>query len=127
MEYTLLLIFLILLSALLLVIKPKKVTRDLTPLYSSVKTKVSKTSEIEIPIHGLYVYPIRGLRSPHSVEHIDISPHGVKYDREIIIVSPETLKHVTTCNFLPMSCLSQRLIDGGKVLITTSIPERLTS
>jgi len=61
------------------------------------------------------------------VEHIDISPFGVKYDREIIIVSLETLKHVTTWNFLPMSCLSQRLIDGGRVLITTSIPERLTS
>ena len=72
--------------------------RHLDKLYSSVDTLLEKAKEVEIPIHGLYVYPIRGIRSPHKVDSIELGPFGVKYDREIMLCSPENLKHVTTCN-----------------------------
>ena len=50
----------------------------------------------------------------------------MKYDREIMLVSPENLKHCTTCNTLSMACLTQRLLPDGKVLVTTNKPHRLT-
>ena len=47
---------------------PKKVGRDLTGIYQSVKNRVKKSDEKAIPIVGLYVYPIRGIRSPFSLD-----------------------------------------------------------
>ena len=58
------------------------------------------------------MYPIRGIRSQHSLNEIELSPFGVKYDREIVIVDADDLKHVTTNNYKTMACLFQQLVEG---------------
>jgi hypothetical protein len=55
-----------------------------------------------------------------------LSPFGVKYDREIVIVDADDLKHVTTNNYKTMACLFQQLVEGQKVTIKSTKPERLT-
>ena len=71
------------------------------------------------------MYPIRGIRSVKSLPEIFVCPYGIKYDRELILIEPEKLLHVTTHNYIEMACLSQELVEGSKVKVTTSIPQRL--
>ncbi len=71
------------------------------------------------------MYPIRGIRSGKSLPEIYVCPYGIKYDRELILIDPEKLSHVTTHNYIEMACLSQELVEDSKVKITTSMPQRL--
>jgi len=66
------------------------------------------------------VYPIRGIRSRKGLDHIFLSAHGVMYDRELVLIDAETLKHVTTAKDMSMACLDQRIVENSKVEITTS-------
>ena len=47
------------------------------------------------------------------------------YDRELVLIDAETLKHVTTAKDMSMACLDQRIVENSKVEITTSQTERL--
>jgi hypothetical protein len=48
------------------------------------------------------------------------------YDRELVLIDAETLKHVTTTNFIEMACLNQQVnYETRKVVITTTHPEKL--
>ena len=72
-----------------------------------MKKNIKQSDEQAIKIHGLFVYPIRGIRSPDPLPEIYLSEHGVKYDRELILISKDKLKHVTTTNSIEsMSCLT---------------------
>ena len=74
----------------------------------------------------MYVYPIKGIRSPKPVKELWLAAYGVKYDRELVLVSPEDGNKVGHNNYKPLCCLSQEL-RGNKVHITTNEPEKLGS
>ena len=52
----------------------------------------------------MYVYPVRGIRSA-QVDYLDLSNHGVKYDREILLAAKLDKEIVTTNKYNPMGCL----------------------
>jgi uncharacterized protein YcbX len=77
-----------------------------------------------VKIEKLFVYPVRGIRSPHPVPEVMLGPHGIKYDREIMLIDCETRRHCTSANEKQMACLTQTLV-GNQVVISTTNPERL--
>ena len=78
-----------------------------------------------IKIDKLFVYPIRGIRSPEPVKEISLGAHGIKFDREVMLLDPSTGRNVSTENDKKMAVLVQRLA-GSKVTVTTTAPERLS-
>ena len=101
--------------------KSKLQARDLSLVY---KSDCSAAQEEEVKIRNLYLYPIRGIRSPNPVDEIYVGPHGCKYDRELILICPQSKKRVTSGDEKNMRYLEQQLI-GAKVHVTTKRPELL--
>jgi len=79
--------------------------RNLLSIYQTVKKPIPSKDEKSIPIVGLYIYPIRGIRSPVLQEEIHLSEFGVKYDRELVLVDATTLIHVSTNNDIKIAVL----------------------
>ena len=104
------LIFVVLIIVFSLKSKLKQVDAKILALYKTASEPLALKAETLVPIVGLYVYPIRGIRSQTSLEKIYVSAFGVMYDRELVLVDAETLKHVTTTNYMNMACLSQTII-----------------
>ena len=91
-----------------------------------MKTPINSKEEINVPICEMYVYPIRGMRAGSQVESFEIGPYGIKYDRELILVSRKDLSIVVFKHYHKMACLRQSL-KGSKLLIETDFPEKLTA
>lgn len=110
MKNIILALALVLLPALILYFRKRnqtsKVDEKLLKLYQSVRDPIPQKKETAVPIEGLYVYPIRGIRSRESLDQIFLSAFGVMYDRELVLVDAETHKHVTTTNYMEMGCLN---------------------
>jgi len=87
--------------------KKKKVSEvdTLSSLYHSVRNPVKFKDEREVPILKMYVYPMRGVRSPHPVTELFVSQYGCMYDRELLLMNPETGKPVTSGNADCVMCL----------------------
>ena len=88
-----------------------------------MKTPISSSEEKHFKIEKMYVYPIRGIKALPT-DHLEIGPHGVKYDREFVLIDPVKNKPVTASKNQDVACLTQSM-DGWEVLITTERPDRL--
>lgn len=53
-----------------------------------------------------------------------LGAHGIKYDREVMLLDPATGKNVSSENYKPMTRLIQEL-KGDEVVVTTNEPEKL--
>ena len=94
--------------------------------YKSAKKPIHSSDEKLIPISEMYVYPIRGMRAGSEVDSFELGAYGIKYDREIVLVTKKDLTLVTYNKYFPMACLRQSL-KGSKLTITTEYPEKLTT
>lgn len=74
-------------------------------LYETVNVPVKKSEEEPVKIVEIYVYPIRGIRSPCSLASCWLGERGILFDREIVLIERSTLKHVTSTNWKDMACL----------------------
>jgi len=79
--------------------------KKLKRLYETVQLSVSKSEEEPVKIAEIYVYPIRGIRSPVSLTSCWLGERGILFDREIVLIDRTTLKHVTSTNWKDMACL----------------------
>ena len=59
--------------------------------YKSVKESLNASEEKRVPISEMYVYPIRGIRAGCEVDSFELGAFGIKYDRELVIVSKKEL------------------------------------
>jgi len=71
----------------------------------TVDNPIDADKEFSVPVCEMWIYPIRGIRAASQVDYLDVTKHGVKYDREIVLVSQDDLKIVTTNKHHPMGCL----------------------
>ena len=72
--------------------------------YLSVQELIPHSKEFKVAMAEMYVYPVRGIRSA-QVDYLDLSNHGVKYDREILLAAKLDKEIVTTNKYNPMGCL----------------------
>jgi LPS O-antigen subunit length determinant protein (WzzB/FepE family) len=86
-----------------IVTEPRLTT--LKGLYETVNIPVRKSEEEPVKIVDIYVYPIRGIRSPCSLASCWLGERGILFDREIVLIERSTLKHVTSTNWKDMACL----------------------
>ena len=68
--------------------------------YKSVAKPILQKDEKSIEIQEIYVYPIKGIRA-YPVKKAWLGAHGMKYDRELVLIDLETGKHVNTGNYKP--------------------------
>jgi uncharacterized protein YcbX len=94
--------------------------------YLSIDNPIKAEKEFNVPIHNMYIYPVRGIRAATTVEYLEVTKHGIKYDREIVLVDQNDLSIVTTNKHHAMGCLRQEFQEN-KVLISTKYPDKLTS
>lgn len=78
------------------------------PLYKSVQKPIHKREEKSIKINQVFVYPVRGIRAPKPLKELWLGAHGIKYDREIVLMT-EDGKNCGSNNYKPMCCLTQEL------------------
>ena len=77
--------------------------------YLSLSTPVAYDKERVLPISEMYVYPIIGVQATAKVDSLEIGMHGIRYEREIILLDANDLSPVRIQNFLPLACLRQEL------------------
>ena len=99
--------------------------KEMRNQYLTVDNPIEAKKEFKVPIHEMYIYPIRGIRATTTVDYLDVTMHGVKFDREIVLLDATNLKVVTSNKYHPMCCLRQEFKDNT-VTVTTMHPERLT-
>ena len=75
--------------------------------YLSIDNPIKAEKEFNVPIHNMYIYPVRGIRAATTVEYLEVTKHGIKYDREIVLVDQNDLSIVTTNKHFAMGCLRQ--------------------
>ena len=73
--------------------------------YKTVEKPIAFSEEKPVEIKSLYVYPIKGIRTS-PVDSLELGPHGVKYDREMVLISQVTLRPVTSRSDFSMGILS---------------------
>ena len=61
--------------------------------------------EEKIAIKAMYVYPISSVKTACEADYIEIGPHGIKYDREIMLYDPARDIMVLNTEHLPLNCL----------------------
>ena len=61
------------------------------------KLDMEPADEKEIPIKGIYIYPIRGMKGI-KVDVAEIQPHGIKNDRVWVVISKEKMKPLANQN-----------------------------
>ena len=93
--------------------------------YLTVDNTIQASTEFRVPIHSMYIYPVRGIRAAGTVDSIEVTKHGVKYDRELVLVDAKDLSIVTSNKFHAMGCLRQEF-KNNSVTVTTKYPKRLT-
>jgi uncharacterized protein YcbX len=65
--------------------------------------------ERPVKIEKLFVFPIKGVRSPDSVREMLISQNGIKYDRQLCVIDAATGRGVNHRSDKLMASLSQYL------------------
>ena len=84
--------------------KEKKELSRLEEMYQSVQNPISAQKEKTIKIKNMFIYPIASVRAC-EVDHLDISPLGIKYDRVLTIYDVEKTIMLTNCDHLAINSL----------------------
>ena len=99
--------------------------QEMKDQYLTVDNTIQASTEFKAPIYSMYIYPVRGIRAAGQVDSLEVTKHGIKYDRELVLVDANDLSIVTTNKYHLMGCLRQEFKDK-RVTITTKYPKRLT-
>ena len=94
------------------------------------QTHLPCADEQKIPIVDLFVFPIQGLLAAEGVDFIDVSDRGVKYDRSVTLMPAHggpSSKPLVYYRDISLACLRQKMLPDGKVLVSTTKPDRLTA
>lgn len=79
--------------------------KEMRNQYLTVDNPIQLEKEFNVPILDMYIYPVRGIRAAGTVDYLDVTKHGIKYDREIVLVDARDLTIVTSNKHNPMVCL----------------------
>lgn len=92
-------------------------------VYQSAKSPIGFKEERPIKVEQLYLYPLRGVRSPYPVPEIWLAEFGAKFDRELMLVCPKSGKRITSTNQHKCMRLEQK-IDIKTGVVTVSCVDR---
>jgi hypothetical protein len=98
--------------------KPPEEKQDIVKfIKEKYDLSISPEQEKKVKIDQLWLYPVRGVRGI-EVDHVELTPYGIKYDRNWVIIDLVKMKSVANHNSHLITFLRQEIIDDkeGKKL-----------
>ena len=108
--------------------KGKEVVKRIKELFKLDICEDDEARMLSIPIKAIYLYPVRGIQGI-PVQQCQLTPSGLKFDRNWVIVRKNGFKAVANNNSHLITFLRQELIldpsnTQGKLLVRLSLQDQ---